>query len=75
MLKTIKSHAEYYLLTATGLLATGMLIGAVKMLFTGEDLMFAVFLAAYLLRESRIESPAIVVIDKEAFEKQQKETQ
>ena len=67
---TLKLYFEYYLATATGLLTTGAVLGALQFLITGEKLFFVVSLIGMLVAQSNIENPNIVVIDQEQFEKQ-----
>ncbi|MCW8982464.1 MAG: hypothetical protein OQK13_00305 [Gammaproteobacteria bacterium] len=64
-----KLYLKYYLTTAHGLITTLLGVGFIEMLFTGNELFFSVFLAAWLLRDARHESPAVVVVSKEQYEK------
>lgn len=66
----LKTELTYFFCTATGLLATGTLLGAVLYVFTGKGLFFTTCLVGYLVSRSNVENPSVIVVDKEQFKKQ-----
>ena len=69
----LKTEVMYFFCTATGLLATGTLLGAVLYIITGKELFFTTCLVGYLVSRSNVENPSVIVIDKEQFQKQEDE--
>jgi hypothetical protein len=69
----LKTEAAYFFCTATGLLATGTLLGAVLYVFTGKELFFTTCLVGYLVSRSNVENPSVIVVDKQQFQKMQED--
>jgi len=59
--------ARYYLQTAHGMITTGVVVGFVLSVFNINKILLPVMIAAWLLREARIEQPAIVVVPADKF--------